>query len=158
MLQIYGRRTAAFFEVMLKCFRTYLFRHDNVNRSSRLLVFASNSGLEALGLADRWFIDGTFKIAPEGFKQVLAIRVYINGASVTGAYALLPSKKRVAYTETFIALKVEMVDTGIMPVVRSIMADFEPALRNAVTEVFGQDLHQKACFFPPPKRLNSSCS
>ena len=52
------------------------FGKNSSNIFQECVSLANNPMLKQLSSASQWFLDGTFKIAPKGFKQILNIIVY----------------------------------------------------------------------------------
>lgn len=81
-------------------------------------------------------IDGTFKVSPNHFKQLLCIHLLMTQEGRTHAFPIalccLNNKSESLYRQVFIRLAV------LIPALKptSIMSDFERALRNAIIEVF----------------------
>ena len=77
---------------------------------SRHLILATNEQLELLSKAKQWFADGTFKIAPEPFKQLFSIHAYIKAEDggqihVPLVYVLMTDKKKGSYRQVNIMIK-----------------------------------------------------
>jgi hypothetical protein len=54
------------------------FRADVVVGEKKHLIFAMTQQLELLSRARRWYIDGTFKIVRDPFKQLLTVRACVH--------------------------------------------------------------------------------
>ena len=80
-------------------------RYDNKSNSDRIILFVSDTGLEILALSFRWNLDGTFKMAPKFFKQVVTIRALHKNKYFVCAYMLLPKKDQLTYETVFGKLK-----------------------------------------------------
>ncbi|CAM1298207.1 Uncharacterised protein r2_g772 [Pycnogonum litorale] len=107
--------------------------HDNgAHNPRRMLIFASEAGLRNLADAGKWFMDGTFSIAPDVFSQVYIIRVPLGTTSVTTVFALLPRKDRRTYEEFLQAVVLECEGRDLPINVAAIMTDFEDAMMRAV--------------------------
>ena len=78
--------------------------YDNSFETARVLGYCSRVGLELLGEADTWFMDGTHSTAPRQFAQLFCIRVPLGEGHATAAYSLLPGKQREHYEEFLIAI------------------------------------------------------
>ena len=63
----------------------------------RMLIFSTDENLDAMVSNTNWFIDGTFKCAPEIYYQVFTVHVFIHGAVFPVVYALLPNKQQATY-------------------------------------------------------------
>ena len=71
-----------------------------------ILTFSVNSILAVLATCGSWYIDGTFKIIPELFYQLMTV----HGKTTTGyfrplVFIMLPSKTSAIDDKTFEALK-----------------------------------------------------
>ena len=53
----------------------------------------------------RWNVDGTFKMAPKFFKQVLTVAAHYKNKYFISAYILLPKKDQLTYETVFGQLK-----------------------------------------------------
>ena len=113
----------------------------------RMLIFASEEGLQQLGQSRRWYMDGTFSVVPTIFDQLYVIRVPLGDTSVSCVYALLPGQTQTLYEEMFRGIQnaCEMMDISLDPNV--VIVDFEKAVWQAVTVVFGVHVDVKGCFF-----------
>ena len=74
-------------------------------RSGRILLFASDTGLNLLSSARSWFMDGNFKMAPTGFLQLYVIRVPLGSTAVSVVFYLLEKKSKATYITLFNAIK-----------------------------------------------------
>lgn len=115
--------------------------------TQRILIFASEEGLLHLAQSRRWYVDGTFSVVPIIFDQLYVIRAPLGDSSVSCVYALLPGRTQLLYEEMFRAIQnvCEMIDISPDPAV--VIADFEKAVWQAVTVVFGDHVEVKGCFF-----------
>ena len=79
--------------------------HDSGPESaSRILVFASQSARTHLASADKWYMDGTFDVAPLLFQQLYVIRAPLGESAVSCVYAFLPNKLQTTYEEFLTAV------------------------------------------------------
>ena len=67
----------------------FLIHDCGPESASRILVFASQSALTHLASADKWYMDGTFDVAPLLFQQLYVIRALLGETAVSCAYAFL---------------------------------------------------------------------
>ncbi|XP_060603822.1 uncharacterized protein LOC132756709 [Ruditapes philippinarum] len=121
--------------------------HDNASDTSRLLIFSSETGLELLGNAHTWYMDGTHSTAPQQFGQLFCIRVPLSDSHVSVVYALLPGKQQSHYEECFTAILDVCLQKDIRPNPATIVADYEIAIHNAVRSVIGSSIHIQGCFY-----------
>ena len=70
----------------------------------RILIFASDEGLQQLENASVLGMDGTFKSSPSIWYQLFTIHAFINGRSYPRAFILLPDKTEATYDRTFLEL------------------------------------------------------
>ena len=103
-------------------------RFDNKGdegRSGRILLFASDTGLNLLSSARSWFMDGNFKMAPTGFLQLYVIRVPLGSTAVSVVFCLLEKKSKATYITLFNAIKRLFEERQLVFSVDKIHADFE---------------------------------
>jgi hypothetical protein len=105
--------------------KPFLIYDNGPTASKRMLVFASEEGLELLAQSHRWLMDGTFDSCPSIFDQLYVIRAPLGETSVPCVYALLAGRTQAIYEELFRALSnvCEMIDVSLDPV--TIIVDFE---------------------------------
>jgi hypothetical protein len=115
--------------------------------AQRILIFTTTANLNLLKTSSNWYVDGTFKTSPNMFEQLLTIHVRTtSGHVIPVVYALLISKRQHLYERLFKILKEELMEN--QTIVKTIMMDFEKALHNALTIVFGEgNVVLKGCFF-----------
>ena len=121
--------------------------YDNELPTSRLLVFASESGLNILDSADTWFMDGTHSTAPGQFAQLFCVRVPLGVTHVTAAYGLLPGKQHQHYEEFFTGLLDACLQRDVRPTPINIVVDYEMAIHNAIRSVISPNIHIQGCFY-----------
>jgi hypothetical protein len=82
-----------------------------------------------------WFIDGTFAVAPKGFKQCLIVMVFDTDTELYTPvwYVLTQSKNELTY-KTILQLCITSSEGHFLP--GSVTADFEKALQAAVLLIF----------------------
>ena len=110
----------------------------------RVLVFATRKNIELLCDSSVWFIDGTFKTAPNIFTQIFTI-IGLRGrtghpdevVAVPLVYALLTGKTQAAYKEVLEVVRDAVARFNVTRCTPTkIMSDFEIAIINACREVF----------------------
>ena len=115
----------------------------------RTMIFSSRYALTALESVSHIGTDGTFKLSPNLWTQLITIHgVYPGAGSIPYVFGLLPNKSHATYLKFFKQVKV--VCPSLSP--RSCIADFEVALQNAVKCVF-PDIQIHGCLF----HLSQSC-
>lgn len=99
---------------------------------NRIFMFGTEGNLDILQQNRHWFVDGTFKVAPELFMQVFTIHALIENTCMPLVYVLLQDKSEITYVRVF--EKLLELKLGLNPA--SIMSDFEKAIQNAAARVF----------------------
>ena len=109
---------------------------------SRILIFASDIGVQLLGDSEHWYADETFKVYPEIFFQLYTVYAQRNDSIFPCIYGLLPNKTEVTYRRFF-----DQVFNG-MPNgnMQDCLVDFEKAAINAIKH-FKPDIEVKGCFY-----------
>lgn len=115
--------------------------------NARHLLFATTPQLDVLKKAKTWYMDGTFKIVSEPFKQLFSIHAFVKGEEdqlkqVPLAFALKSRRHTKDYKAVLNAIQESMQENNICKVV----ADFEKAMWKAVTAVF-PDVSVNGCLF-----------
>lgn len=114
---------------------------SNLEDENRFIVLASHFKEQFFPNAKIFLIDGTFKIAPHGFAQIVSIHSYLLGKYYPFVTLLMKNKKELTYRLAFakvmeiFKLKCEVLIT-----------DFEQGLFNAAKEVF-KPLKGYTCLF-----------
>ena len=139
-------------------FRAYI-KLPFISKNSSIIfqesvILMNNPMMMKLHSEQQWFIDGTFKVAPMGFKQILNVLVYLpkHGIFYPGAHILMTNKTQISYSTVFSCLKSigSSINCKLEPGL--IMTDFELALRNALKEVFPK-ASLSGCYFHFSKAL-----
>ena len=120
----------------------FLLHDSGPSDPERFLMFGTAQNLLELGLAEHWFLDGTFSIAPTLFEQLYTIHAIKKNKNIPLVYILLTRKHQPLYTRVFERL-FELNDQ-LNP--DSIMLDFELAAINAISSVF-PNASIKGCYF-----------
>ena len=92
-------------------------------------------------------MDGTFKVAPRLFLQLLTIHVMLDGKVIPCVYCLMVSKSKISYKRVFRSIK-DHTDHQHLPALQpiTIMTDFEQAMMDAITEEF-PGAQSRGCLF-----------
>ena len=109
---------------------------------NNIFIFGRHTNIDLLERSNRWYMDGTFKIAPNIFSQVFVLLAEEHGGVHPCVYGLLPDKARVTYDAFFdmlIRLRPNLNPT-------SISCDFEKAAFQAVSARF-PNASIDGCFF-----------
>ena len=111
--------------------------YDNGSDERRVIILATSDNLTITEESTSWYLDGTFKSAPQLFYQLLVLHAELTdtpGKSwiLPTVYILLTQKDTSIYLEAFDALTSNC--PALLPQV--VMADFEQALRSALSTSF----------------------
>lgn len=128
--------------------------HEETDKRNRVIVFGTRRNVELLCQSSTWFLDGTFKTAPNIFVQiftVLGLRSRAGRADEQSAfpfvYALLPSKASEMYKEVLRSVRDAVAQFNVSQCnPQRILTDFELSIINACREVYPQVL-VTGCFF-----------
>ena len=74
---------------------------DGPHGPTNILILGRRSNLDLLERPRRWYIDGTFRIAPPIFSQVFLVLAEEHGGVHPVVYGLLPDMSRVTYNRFF---------------------------------------------------------
>ncbi|KAK4876865.1 hypothetical protein RN001_009371 [Aquatica leii] len=105
---------------------------DSGPGAERILIFGRQRNLETVLTFDDFFMDGTFKIALNIFKQIYVVLAKKYGGIHPIFYALLPNKCIETYDILFSMIKVLVPNLHS----KSITCDFEMAAFQNVAEIF----------------------
>ena len=111
--------------------------YDNGSDERRVIILATSDNLTITEESTSWYLDGTFKSAPQLFYQLLVLHAELTdtpGKSwiLPTVYILLTQKDTPIYLEGFEALTSNC--PALLPQV--VMADFEQALRSTLSTSF----------------------
>lgn len=119
----------------------------NTSRLEEFVILGSKWMLSQLK-SSYWYIDGSFKIVPQDYYQILTILVSsdYHQSEVPAVYILTSCKSENIYFAAFSALKQICQSLSLELKPRVIMADFEKGMRKALNQIF---IHSKllGCFF-----------
>lgn len=122
----------------------YLLRIDN---NWGILIFATDADLILLSRSRRIFLDGTFKTAPQPYRQFFTVHGMIQGRVLHLASGLLTQSNIGSYREVFRVLKQEVRRaSGVRWRPASAVIDFEQAIITAFETEFRQATVM-ACYF-----------
>lgn len=120
---------------------------DYTYKNKRIIIFAKKEMTKYLKESKRFFVDGTFKICPNGFHQVYTFHAdigsneeYVNIVPVL--YALLPDRKQVTYEILFEMIKSQVQEWEPT----HISMDFEVTAILAIKGLF-PEVKIVGCFF-----------
>ena len=114
---------------------------------SRMLVFASDDGLQLLKTARYWISDGTFKVVPSLFAQLYTIHAPERGKCFPCIYAIMANRTRDSYVELLQNIKrICRERYGEEPAPAYVSTDFKSPAIDAYKEVL-PDAQHLGCFF-----------
>jgi hypothetical protein len=120
----------------------FILWDSGMNDEERILMFGTMENINRLHSNEHWFMDGTFKVAPELFYQVFTIHALIDSKAVPLIYCLIQDKAEATYRRVLERIKELRPDLNPA----SIMCDFEKATHNAIQHVF-PNAHLVGCLF-----------
>ncbi|XP_052819923.1 uncharacterized protein LOC128245737 [Mya arenaria] len=101
----------------------------------RHLLFATQTQLQHLSVARRWFMDGSFKVVRRPFYQLMSIHYFVRGGEnvkqVPLLFVLMTRRTKQDYVAVLRAVRERLGD----PIVEWFMLDFEAAAWQAVTRL-----------------------
>ena len=121
-------------------------RYDNgEGNAERILLFASNEGLECLMGSRYWFADGTFSTIPQVFFQLYTLHALSVGTGrvFPCIFALVTNKRQETY-ENVMREVVAITGNRLQP--DEALIDFERGAMNALINVF-PGIEVKGCFY-----------
>ena len=140
-------------EVSNECFCISKGEFINFSKNKNLeryFIFASQFQLKLYNEVDELFIDGTFKVAPKNWLQLINIFGFIRKKKIyiPLTYALLSSKSEELYDEFFTQLirNIKTVNKDLCYEELKIMSDFELSLRKSIRKNFKGCILQ-GCYF-----------
>ncbi|XP_018497352.1 uncharacterized protein LOC108865132 [Galendromus occidentalis] len=110
--------------------------------NDRVIIFASDRGLQILASSDIWYMDGTFEVAPRLFYQLYTINVTQHDCFINTVYCLLTDKRQLTCKELLNVIREEVPALNV----RVAIADFEIAFIKAFTDVFPA-IQLRGCYF-----------
>ena len=100
----------------------FLVYDSGMNDPDRILIFSSNYALKALASTPHIATDGTFKLCPSLWTQMITVHgLYPGCGSIPYVFGLLPNKSQETYVKFFTALK--NCETNLSPT--NCLSDFE---------------------------------
>jgi len=91
--------------------------------------------LKQLSSCLQWFLDATFKVAPQGYKQIFNIIVYTPSLKMfyPACHVIMSHKTEELYTMVLLSLKqIAKSARKFVLELKIIMLDFEAVMRNAL--------------------------
>ena len=115
---------------------------EGAQSEDNIMIFGRERNLGMLDRSQRWYIDGTFRIAPAIFAQIFVVLCEELGGVHPVAYGLLPNKRRETYDRFFQMMHI--LRPNASPA--SVSCDYELNSFRAVSQVFpNAEIH--GCFF-----------
>ena len=107
---------------------------SGIGDAERILIFATQQGLQLLADYDHWFMDGTSKLCPQIFFQIYSIHALVNNQTLPCVFGLLPNKTENTYNRFFEEVRNAVRGLGNGSV--EVLLDFERAGINAIQTQF----------------------
>ena len=109
---------------------------DAKGKLQRFVVLGTKAGIRILARSKTWFLDGTFKVVPQDYKQVYVWISKYDEHNVPCLFLLLTSKSEILYTQAFSHIKCLFMAYGFKIDSKYAMLDYEKAARNAIKSNF----------------------
>ena len=91
-------------------------------------------------------MDGNFKMAPPGFKQLYVIHASMGESSVPVIFGFLERKNQAVYEELFEAINHQLEDMNLTLDPDKIVCDFESGVIQAINSTYG-NVEIQGCFY-----------
>lgn len=127
--------------------KPFLFFDNGPDTDNRIIAFGSDESLRLLASADTWLMDGNYAMAPQDFLQLYVIRVPIGNTAVSTVFACLQTKTQDTYEILLQAVMDHCHEIELYPDPTTIIVDFEQAVIQAISNVFGPETHTQGCFY-----------
>lgn len=122
------------------------------------MVFANLKLISNIEDSFDMYIDGTFKVLPFGIHQLLVILAEFGGRPRPIAYIVMELRKENHYILVLEHIRNAVLShDGIVRRPKSVMCDFEPALRSALPKVW-ENITVNGCFFHMSKALKKNAA
>ena len=111
------------------------------------LIFATDACFRLLSKHRDWFMDGTFKVVPNMFRQLFTLHTMRDRKLLPCVNVLMRSKRRGAYCRVFRELKDSAEQYGLPPLnPATCMSDFEQGMIAGFADEFSA-AESKGCLF-----------
>ena len=110
----------------------FLVFDSGIDDLDRILVLPLEKGLDDLESSKNWAFDGTFKVSPSLWGQLVTLHIIIGRLCVPRLFALLPDKKEASYHRLLPAVR--NLRPNCQPV--TCLMDFEKVLHNSFVSLF----------------------
>ena len=108
----------------------------NDGSEKRILGFCTQESLEIVCESPSVFMDGTFRVVPELFRQLYTVHCFYKGQMMPSVYFLLPDGTSDTYCRMFTSLKNAAESRGLIFRPVHFQLDFEVAAIKAIEEMF----------------------
>ena len=126
----------------------FLAFDSGIDDENRILIFATDNGLEDLVRSPNWAADGTFKVSPLIFYQLYCIHMQESTFSIPRVFALLPGKTKEIYIRLFTYLL--QLKPQLNP--KYLLTDFEIGAQKGFIEKF-PEASISSCLFHLSKSI-----
>lgn len=116
------------------------------DQHTKIVVFSCWTNIRYLCSSEKIFLDGTFSYCAQYFLQLFTIHILQNGHYIPLAFCLLPDKLQTTYECLFNLIKTKCESGNLHLNPKTVVADFEKAIHNAVRAVW-QDSQLIGCRF-----------
>ena len=115
------------------------YQKNNIAKTAKIIIWASDFQVNRLRLTRHWYIDGTFTITPTNYYQLLTIVIQDpnTGFIKPALWAVLGSKDEETYYQAFKMIQDIVSNSGTLNwSLESVTLDFETGLINAFQRIF----------------------
>lgn len=108
---------------------------NGANVRSTIIMWSTEAMFERLMAVQTWYMDGTFKAAPEHFAQLFTIHFLFSERLFPAVWILLTHKKEEVYSRAFTIIQDLAQERHIHMATIESMSDYETGLIPAITNV-----------------------
>ena len=133
----------------LRAHLVFNYQKNNITKTAKIIIWASDFQINRLRLTRHWYIDGTFTITPSDYYQLLTvvIRDPNTGYIKPALWAVLGSKEEETYYQAFKMIYDISSRSGTLDwSLESVTLDFEAGLINGFKRIF-KDSRIIGCLF-----------
>lgn len=126
------------------------------SRENQVVIFASDQDITTIFSSQHIIMDGTFKVAPDGFAQLYTIHVWgAHGHEASPViHALMRSKNIAAYVFLFERIRQKLQENhGGLGALSEVHMDYELAAHQAMRQIF-PEIRLRGCNFHFSQALN----
>ena len=142
--------------VFLRECSEYTLNSRGVENTYKYAIWASSSQIGRLRTSEHWYVDGTFRICPKPYYQLIVLmsRDAISNTASPGCYILTNSKTATSYDKIFQSLKNILTGHSELTLkLKSATVDFERGLHKGFQSNFS-DVDLVGCLFHFKQALN----